>query len=477
MNKVISEGLTFDDVLVVPGKMTVDIGEINTKTKFSKNINLNIPLVSAGMDSVTESRMAISIARQGGIGIIHSNLTIEEQANEVDKVKRSEHGVITDPFSLSPNHYIYQAEELMAKYHISGVPITEHGILVGILTNRDLRFEENYNKKIYEVMTRDNLITAPEGTDIEGAKKILMNTKVEKLPIVDDKMYLKGLVTIKDIQKSIKYPNSAKDENGRLLVAAAVNINADMWERVDALYKAKVNAIVIAEAHGHTTKMVEAVKLMKEKYPNLDVIAGNVVTAEGTKALIEAGADAVRVGLGAGSTCTTRIVAGVGVPQISAISDCYEVAKEYNVPIVSDGGITYSGDITKAITAGASSIVLGSIIAGSDESPGDVELLEGRKYKVYRGIGSESALRDRDGKETFISDGVDARVSYKGKVQETLAQLIGGLKLGMSYAGARTVEDLKNDSKFVKITGAGLKESHPHTVKVTRESVNYSTGL
>jgi len=477
------EGLTFDDVLLIPQKSSILPKDIDTSTYLTRDIKLNIPLMSAAMDTVTESRLAIAIAREGGIGIIHKNMSIEEQATEVDKVKRSEHGVIVDPFYLSPEHVIYDALELMKKYRISGVPITENGKLVGILTNRDLRFETNYNKKIKEVMTKDNLITAPEGTTLAEAKEILRKYKIEKLPIVDKEGYLKGLITIKDIEKTIQYPNSAKDSNGRLLVGAAVGVTRDMMDRVEALVKAKVDVIVIDSAHGHSANVINGVKMIKEKYPDLPVIAGNVATGEGTKDLIEAGADAVKVGVGPGSICTTRVIAGIGVPQITAINDSYEVAKEYNIPIIADGGIKYSGDITKAIAAGANVVMLGNIFAGTEESPGETEIYQGRRFKVYRGMGSLGAMQ-RGSKDRYfqedatklVPEGVEGRVPYKGPLSEVVFQLVEGLKHGMGYCGTRTIEELKTNSKFVRITSAGLKESHPHNINITKEAPNYSLG-
>ncbi|MDI3533745.1 MAG: dehydrogenase [Thermosediminibacterales bacterium] len=473
-------GLTFDDVLLVPAKSEVVPKEVDVTTRLTNRIKLNIPLVSAGMDTVTEARLAIAIAREGGIGIIHKNMSIEQQKIEVDKVKRSEHGVIVDPFYLSPDHHIYDALELMERYHISGVPIAEKGKLVGILTNRDLRFEDDLTKKISEVMTKDNLITAPEGTTLEEAKQILKRYKIEKLPIVDKDFNLKGLITIKDIEKAIKYPNSAKDENGRLIVGAAVGITADMMKRVDALVSSKVDVIVVDTAHGHSKGVLEGVSRIKEKYPDLQVIAGNVATAEATRDLINAGADAVKVGIGPGSICTTRIIAGIGVPQITAIFECAQEAEKHNIPIIADGGIKYSGDITKALAAGASSVMIGSLFAGTEESPGDIEIYKGRSFKVYRGMGSIGAMekgsKDRYFQEDLkklVPEGVEGRVPYKGPLAETVYQLIGGLKAGMGYCGARNLEELKK-AKFIRITASGLRESHPHDVDITKESPNYS---
>ena len=481
MGKIIGEGITFDDVLLVPAYSEVTPNMVDLSTNLTKKIKLNIPMMSASMDTVTEHRMAIAMARQGGIGIIHKNMSIEAQAEEVDKVKRSENGVITDPFSLSPEHTLQDADNLMAKFRISGVPITENGKLVGIITNRDLKFEEDYSKKIKECMTSEGLVTAKEGITLEEAKKILAKARVEKLPIVDDNFNLKGLITIKDIEKQIKYPQSAKDEQGRLLCGAGVGITANMMERIDALVKAKVDVIVVDSAHGHSKNILDAVKKIKAAYPDLQVIAGNIATGAATKALIEAGADAVKVGIGPGSICTTRVVAGIGVPQISAIMDCYSVAKEYGIPVIADGGIKYSGDMTKAIAAGADVCMMGSIFAGCDESPGTFELYQGRKYKVYRGMGSLAAMengsKDRyfqqDAKK-LVPEGVEGRVAYKGTVEDTVFQLIGGLRSGMGYCGAPTIETLKENGQFVKISAASLKESHPHDIHITKEAPNYS---
>ena len=481
MGKIIGEGITFDDVLLVPAYSEVIPNQVELSTWLTKKVKLNIPMMSAGMDTVTEHRMAIAMARQGGIGIIHKNMTIEEQAEEVDKVKRSENGVITDPFYLSPEHTLADANDLMAKFRISGVPITEGRKLVGIITNRDLKFEEDFSKKIKECMTSENLVTAKEGVTLEEAKKMLANSRKEKLPIVDDEFNLKGLITIKDIEKQIKYPLSAKDAQGRLLCGAAVGITANVMARVDALVNASVDVIVVDSAHGHSANILKAVREMKEKYPDLQVIAGNVATGAATKALIEAGVDAVKVGIGPGSICTTRVVAGIGVPQITAVMDCYEAAKEYGIPIIADGGIKYSGDMTKAIAAGANVCMMGSIFAGCDESPGTFELFQGRKYKVYRGMGSISAMengsKDRyfqtDAKK-LVPEGVEGRVAYKGSVEDTVFQLMGGLRSGMGYCGAPTIEDLKQTGKFVKISSASLKESHPHDIHITKEAPNYS---
>ena len=475
MGKIIGEGITFDDVLLVPAYSEVIPNQVDLTTYLTKKVKLNIPMMSAGMDTVTEHRMAIAMARQGGIGIIHKNMSIEAQADEVDKVKRSENGVITDPFYLSPEHTLEDANNLMAKFRISGVPITENGKLVGIITNED------FSRKIKECMTSENLVTAREGVTLEDAKKILAKSRKEKLPIVDENFNLKGLITIKDIEKQIKYPLSAKDAQGRLLCGAAVGITANVMARVDALVKANVDVVVVDSAHGHSANMLKAVREMKEKYPDLQVIAGNVATGAATKALIEAGVDAVKVGIGPGSICTTRVVAGIGVPQITAVMDCYEAAKEYGIPIIADGGIKYSGDMTKAIAAGANVCMMGSMFAGCDESPGDFELYQGRKYKVYRGMGSIAAMengsKDRyfqENAKKLVPEGVEGRVAYKGHVEDTVFQLIGGLRSGMGYCGAKDIETLKATGRFVKITAASLKESHPHDIHITKEAPNYS---
>ena len=481
MGTIIGEGITFDDVLLVPSYSEVIPNQVDLTTYLTGRIKLNIPLMSAGMDTVTEYRMAIAMARQGGIGIIHKNMSIEAQAEEVDKVKRSENGVITDPFYLSPEHTLRDADELMGKFRISGVPITEGKKLVGIITNRDLKFEEDFSKKIKECMTSENLVTAKEGTTMVEAKKILAKARVEKLPIVDDNFNLKGLITIKDIEKQIKYPNSAKDAQGRLLCGAAMGITANVLERVAALVKAHVDVVVLDSAHGHSANVIRCVKMIKEAYPDLQVIAGNVATGDATRALIEAGVDAVKVGIGPGSICTTRVVAGIGVPQISAIMDCYQVAKEYNIPIIADGGIKYSGDITKAIAAGGSVCMMGSLFAGCDESPGSYELYQGRKYKVYRGMGSIAAMENGSKDRYFQSDakklvpeGVEGRVAYKGMVEDTVFQMLGGLRAGMGYCGAADIRTLQETGKFVKISAASLKESHPHDIHITKEAPNYS---
>ncbi len=482
MGKIIGESITFDDVLLVPSYSEVIPNEVDLSTNLTKTVRLNIPMMSASMDTVTEHRMAIAMARQGGIGIIHKNMSIEAQAEEVDKVKRSENGVITDPFYLSPEHTLAEANELMGKFRISGVPITEGRKLVGIITNRDLKFETDFTKKIKESMTSENLITAKEGITLEEAKKVLAKARKEKLPIVDDEGNLKGLITIKDIEKQIKYPMSAKDEKGRLLCGAGVGITSNVLERVEALVKAQVDVIVLDSSHGHSANVIRCLKMIKEAYPELPVIAGNIATGQAARDLIEAGADAVKVGIGPGSICTTRVVSGIGVPQVSAIMDCYEVAKEYGIPVIADGGIKYSGDITKSIAAGANVCMMGSIFAGCDEAPGEFELFQGRKYKVYRGMGSISAMengsRDRyfqEGAKKLVPEGVEGRVAYKGTVEDTIFQLLGGLRSGMGLCGTPNIEALKENGKFIKISAASLKESHPHDIHITKEAPNYST--
>jgi IMP dehydrogenase len=481
MGKIIGKGITFDDVLLVPQFSSVIPNDVILTTQLTKKIKLNIPLMSAGMDTVTEHRMAIAMARQGGIGVIHKNMSIQAQAEEVDKVKRSENGVISDPFSLSPEHTLDDADKLMAKFRISGVPITENGKLVGIITNRDLKFETDYTKKIKESMTSENLITAKEGITLDEAKEILGRARKEKLPIVNEEGMLKGLITIKDIEKQIKYPNAAKDSQGRLLCAAAVGVTPDICDRVDELVAAKVDAIVIDTAHGHSENVLKTFKMIKEKYPDLDVIAGNVATKKGTQAMIDMGVDAVKIGIGPGSICTTRVVAGIGVPQITAIMQAYEAAAEAGIPVIADGGIKYSGDITKALAAGANVCMMGSLFAGTDESPGDFELYQGRKYKVYRGMGSISAMENGSKDRYFqlnakklVPEGVEGRVAYKGSVEDTVFQLIGGLRSGMGYCGARTIEELHEKAEFVEISAASLKESHPHDIQITKEAPNYS---
>ena len=481
MGKLIGEGITFDDVLLVPAYSEVIANDVDTRTRLTNKIQLNIPLMSASMDTVTEHRMAIAMARQGGIGIIHKNMSIEEQAEEVDKVKRSENGVITDPFSLSPEHTIQDADDLMAKYRISGVPITEGTKLVGIITNRDLKFETDYSKKIKESMTSEGLVTAKEGITLEEAKQILGRARKEKLPIVDDDFNLKGLITIKDIEKQIKYPNAAKDDQGRLLCGAGVGITADVLDRVQALVDAHVDVIVVDSAHGHSANVLRVVRMVKDKFPDLQVIAGNVATGAGAKELIEAGADCVKIGIGPGSICTTRIVAGIGVPQITAIMSAYEEAKKAGIPIIADGGIKYSGELTKAIAAGADVCMLGSMLAGCDESPGDFELYQGRKYKVYRGMGSLAAMENGSKDRYFqtnakklVPEGVEGRVAYKGTVEDTIFQMMGGLRSGMGYCGAKDIKTLQETGEFVKISAASLKESHPHDIHITKEAPNYS---
>jgi IMP dehydrogenase len=478
----VGEGLTFDDVLLLPCKSDVLPKEVKTYTQLTKKIKLNIPLMSAGMDTVTEARMAIAMAREGGIGIIHKNMTIEEQALEVDKVKRSEHGIITDPFYLSPIHIVSDALELMERYHISGVPITnQDGKLVGIITNRDIRFEKDTSKLIDEVMTKDDLVTATQDISMDEALEIMKEHKIEKLPLVDENFMLSGLITIKDIEKSIQYPNSAKDSSGRLLAGAAVGVTEDMMERVDALVKAKVDVIVVDTAHGHSQGVLKAVKRIKTEYPDLQVIAGNVATGEATLDLIKAGADAVKVGIGPGSICTTRVVTGIGVPQITAILNCIEVAKEYEIPIIADGGVKYSGDITKALATGANVVMIGSLFAGTSESPGEEELYEGRRFKVYRGMGSMGAMqagsRDRyfqEDTKKLVPEGVEGRVPYRGPLGDVIYQLMGGLRSGMGYVGAKNLLELHKNAKFVKISGAGLTENHPHDIHITKEAPNYS---
>ncbi len=480
----IREGLTFDDVLLVPAKSEVLPRDVDLSVQLTPKIRLNIPLLSAAMDTVTDSRMAIAMAREGGLGIIHKNMTIEEQAAQVDKVKRSEHGVITDPFYLSPENLISDAEELMSRYRISGVPITREGRLVGILTNRDLRFETDYSKPIGEVMTSKNLITAPVGTTLEEAKMILASHRIEKLPIVDEEGYLRGLITIKDIEKTQKYPNSAKDENGRLLCGAAVGVTADVFDRIDALLAAKVDVINIDTAHGHSMGVLKQVEAIRSRYPDITLFAGNVATAEATRDLIHAGVDCVKVGIGPGSICTTRVVAGIGVPQITAVADCAEEADKYGIRVIADGGIKYSGDITKALAAGGSCVMLGSLLAGTEESPGAMEIYQGRSFKVYRGMGSISAMavgsKDRyfqEGAKKLVPEGVEGRVPYKGTLADTVFQMVGGLRSGMGYCGAKTVDDLRKNSEFIRITGAGLAESHPHDISITKEAPNYSRSL
>ena len=482
MGQIIGDGITFDDVLLVPSYSEVIPNQVNLETMLTKKIKLKIPMMSAGMDTDTESRMAIAMARHGGIGVIHKNMSIERQAEEVDKVKRSENGVITDPFFLSPEHTLADANNVMAKYRISGVPITEGRKLVGIITNRDLKFETDFSKKIKESMTSEGLVTAREGITLEEAKKILASARKEKLPIVDAEGNLKGLITIKDIEKQIKYPDSAKDSQDRLVCAAGVGVTANILERVEALVKAKVDAIVIDSAHGHSANVIKCVKMVKDAFPELDIIAGNIATGEAAKDLIAAGADSLKVGIGPGSICTTRVVAGIGVPQITAIMNVYEVAKKHGIPVIADGGIQYSGDMVKALAAGGDVCMMGSIFAGCDESPGEFELYQGRKYKVYRGMGSIAAMengsKDRyfqtDAKK-LVPEGVEGRVAYKGMVEDTIFQLVGGIRSGMGYCGAKDIKNLQDTGRFVKISAASLKESHPHDIHITKEAPNYSS--
>ena len=481
-SKIVKEGLTFDDVLLVPQASSVLPNEVCLKTQLTDKIKLNLPLMSAAMDTVTESRMAIAMAREGGIGIIHKNMSIEEQASHVDKVKRSEHGVITDPFFLAPDNLVKDAVALMEKYRISGVPITKEGKLVGILTNRDLRFESNYEQPISNIMTKEGLVTAPEGTSLAEAQKILGKHRIEKLPIVDKDGYLKGLITIKDIEKSIQYPNSARDENGRLLVGAAVGVAGNTMDRIAALIDARVDVIAIDTAHGHSAGVLKRVEEIRAKFPNITIIAGNVATAAATEALFKSGADVVKVGIGPGSICTTRIVAGIGVPQLTAVMDCAEMADKLGKRIIADGGIKYSGDIVKALAAGASAVMVGSLLAGTLESPGEVELYQGRSYKVYRGMGSLGAMAagssDRyfqEGTKKFVPEGVEGRVPYRGSVADVIYQMKGGLRSGMGYCGKPTVEELRTGSEFVRITNASLIESHPHDISISKEAPNYST--
>ncbi len=483
-HKFVKEGLTFDDVLLIPAKSEVLPKDVDLSVLLTDTLKLNVPIISAGMDTVTEAEMAIAMARQGGLGIIHKNMSIEEQAEQVDRVKRSENGVITDPFSLTPEHQVYDAEHLMAKYRISGVPIVnnkEEQKLVGIITNRDLRFIEDYSIKIKDVMTKENLITATVGTTIEEAGKILQKYRIEKLPLVDQSGVLKGLITIKDLEKVIEFPNAAKDEQGRLLVGAAVGITKDTMKRTEMLYKANVDVIVVDTAHGHSKGVIEVVKQIKELYPDLNLIAGNVATAEATKELFEAGADVVKVGIGPGSICTTRVVAGVGVPQITAIYDCASVARKMGKAIIADGGIKYSGDIVKALAAGGYAVMLGSLLAGTSESPGETEIFQGRRFKVYRGMGSIAAMENgssdryfQEDNKKLVPEGIEGRVPYKGPLAETIYQLVGGIRSGMGYTGAKTLKDLRENAQFIRMSGAGLRESHPHDVQITKEAPNYT---
>ncbi len=480
--KFAKEGLTFDDVLLVPRKSEVLPREVDVSTRLGEKLKLSIPLISAGMDTVTEASLAIAIAREGGIGIIHKNMSIMQQAAQIDRVKRSESGVITNPFSLTPDHHVYHAEELMGKYRISGVPIVnESNKLVGIITNRDLRFVHDYSIKIKDVMTKENLVTAPVGTTLQQAEVILQKHKIEKLPLVDESNELKGLITIKDIEKAIQFPSSAKDAKGRLVVGAAVGISKDTLDRVDALVQAEIDVLVMDSAHGHHVNILNTVREVRQKYPDLLIIAGNVATGEATEDLIKAGASIVKVGIGPGSICTTRIIAGIGVPQITAIYDCASVGRKYNVPIIADGGIKYSGDITKAIAAGADAVMIGSLFAGTEESPGESEIYQGRRFKVYRGMGSLGAMKDgskdryfQENENKLVPEGIEGRVAYKGPLADTIHQLIGGLRSGMGYCGTTSIEALKNDTQFTRITNAGLRESHPHDVQITKEAPNYS---
>lgn len=480
-NKMLAEGITFDDVLLIPGESSVLPADVDLSTKLTRNIKLNIPIMSAAMDTVTESRMAIAIAREGGIGIIHKNMSIEAQAEQVDMVKRSENGVITNPFFLGPKNTLADADELMAKYKISGVPIVENGKLVGIITNRDMKFEDDFSQLIENVMTKDNLITAREGTTLEEAKQILRRHKIEKLPIVDENFALKGLITIKDIEKARTYPNSARDEAGRLLVGAAIGATGDVLERAAALIEVGVDVLVLDSAHGHSKNVLICIDKIKSKFPAIQLIAGNIATAEAAGALIGAGADGIKVGIGPGSICTTRVVAGIGVPQITAIMNAASVAQKHNVPVIADGGVKYSGDIVKAIAAGADVVMLGSVLAGCEESPGETEVYQGRQFKVYRGMGSLAAMakgsKDRyfqEDNKKLVPEGVEGRVPYRGPVSETIYQMTGGVRAGMGYCGTPTIADLKKDGRFVKITSAGLKESHPHDIYITKEAPNYT---
>ena len=481
-SKVAYEGLTFDDVLLIPAKSEVLPSTVSLKTRLTKKITLNIPLMSAAMDTVTEYGLAIAMAREGGIGIIHKNMSVEQQCDQVERVKRSENGVITNPFFLHPENYVYEADELMGKYKISGVPICDHdGVLVGIITNRDLRFMTDYNVKIEGVMTKENLVTVPVGTTLEQAKEILRHNKIEKLPIVDAEFKLRGLITIKDIEKADRYPNAAKDEKGRLLCGAAIGVTADVTERAGALLAAGADVLVLDSAHGHSQNILNCIKKIKAAYPDCQLIAGNIATAEAARDLIEAGADAIKVGIGPGSICTTRVVAGIGVPQISAVLQCAEMGDKYGIPVIADGGIKYSGDIVKAIAAGGRVVMLGSMLAGCEEAPGEMEVYQGRQFKVYRGMGSLGAMqkgsKDRyfqSNNKKLVPEGVEGRVPFRGAVSETIYQMMGGLRSGMGYCGAHNIEELRTNSKFVRITSAGLKESHPHDIYITKEAPNYS---
>ena len=483
-SKFLKEGLTFDDVLLIPAKSDILPKEVSVATRLTRTITLNTPLMTAAMDTVTEARMAIAIAREGGIGVIHKNMSIEEQADQVDRVKRSENGVIVNPFFLSPDHLVADANQLMGKYKISGVPVCRDGKLVGILTNRDMRFLTDFSQRIEEVMTKENLVTAPVGTTLEQAQEILRQHRIEKLPIVDGQGMLKGLITIKDIEKAVKYPNSARDKDGRLLCAAAIGATADVLERAGELVKAQVDALVLDSAHGHSQNILGAVSKVKAAFPDVSLIAGNIATADAAAALIEAGADAIKVGIGPGSICTTRVVAGIGVPQITAIYDAACMASKYGVPVIADGGIKYSGDIVKAVAAGANAIMIGSLVAGCEESPGDTEIYQGRQFKVYRGMGSLGAMshgsKDRyfqEDNKKLVPEGVEGRVPYKGPLSDTVYQLMGGLRAGMGYCGCATLAALQEKGQFIRITGAGLKESHPHDISITKEAPNYSISL
>lgn len=479
--KFAKSGLTYDDVLLIPAESNILPADVDIRTQLTKKITLNIPLMTAAMDTVTETRMAIAIAREGGIGVIHKNMSIQQQADMVDRVKRSENGVINEPFFLSKDHYVYDANALMGKYRISGVPICENGKLIGILTNRDIRFLDNFDIRIEEVMTKDNLVTAKQGTSLAEAQEILRRNKIEKLPLVDDEGNLKGLITIKDIEKTLKYPNAAKDAQGRLICAAAIGATKDVLERAKALLDVGADVLVLDSAHGHSRGIIEACRKVKEAFPECQLIAGNVATGEATEALIKAGADCVKVGIGPGSICTTRVVSGIGVPQVSAIYDCYQVASKYGIPIIGDGGIKYSGDIVKGIAAGANVIMVGSLVAGCEEAPGETEIYQGRQFKTYRGMGSLSAMNNGSKDRYFqannkklVPEGVEGRVAYKGYLADTVFQLMGGLRSGMGYCGTATIEELKTKTRFVRITGAGLKESHPHDIYITKEAPNYS---
>jgi IMP dehydrogenase len=479
--KFAKSGLTYDDVLLIPAESNILPADVDIRTQLTKKITLNIPLMTAAMDTVTETRMAIAIAREGGIGVIHKNMSIQQQADMVDRVKRSENGVINEPFFLSKDHYVYDANALMGKYRISGVPICENGKLIGILTNRDIRFLDNFDIRIEDVMTKDNLVTAKQGTSLAEAQEILRRNKIEKLPLVDDEGNLKGLITIKDIEKALKYPNAAKDAQGRLICAAAIGATKDVLERAKALLDVGADVLVLDSAHGHSKGIIEACRKVKEAFPDCQLIAGNVATGEATEALIQAGADCVKVGIGPGSICTTRVVSGIGVPQVSAIYDCYQVASKYGVPIIGDGGVKYSGDIVKGIAAGANVIMVGSLVAGCEEAPGETEIYQGRQFKTYRGMGSLSAMNNGSKDRYFqannkklVPEGVEGRVAYKGYLADTVFQLMGGLRSGMGYCGTATIEELKTKTRFVRITGAGLKESHPHDIYITKEAPNYS---